>query len=168
MQAAHGTEMKTAAFLPLALLLAGASSAAPVSAPALEDSGCQGPASEVTLTVVVQGLRSAKGLVAVSLYADDKSKFLVKKGSIYVGRVDAHAPSTRVCMHLPKAGTYAIAVYHDEDASRKLNRSLVGLPTEGFGFSNNPKTFMSLPAFSAVRLNVAKSGMETVIRLRYP
>ena len=118
--------------------------------------------------MIVQGLRSAKGLVAVSLYADDKSKFLVKKGSIYVGRVDAHAPATRVCMHLPKAGTYALAVYHDEDASRKLNRSFIGMPTEGFGFSNNPKTFMSLPAFSAVRLNVPKSGMETSIKLRYP
>jgi uncharacterized protein (DUF2141 family) len=167
MQIGHGSEMKSALLLPLALL-AGTGSAAPAVPRALQGSGCQGPPSNVTLTVNVQGLRSGKGLIAVSLYADDKKKFLVKKGSIYVGRVDARAPATRLCMHLPAAGTYALAVYHDEDASRKLNRNFVGLPTEGFGFSNNPKTFMSLPAFSAVRLNVPRTGMETTITLRYP
>lgn len=160
--------MKLLALLPL-LLLTAAAPAAPALPPApSQGSGCQGPPGNLTLTVNVQGLRSGKGLIAVSLYADNRSKFLVKKGSIYVGRVDARAPVTHVCMHLPAPGVYALAVYHDEDASRKLNRNFVGLPTEGFGFSNNPKTFMSLPSFSSVRLNVPRSGMETTITLRYP
>jgi uncharacterized protein (DUF2141 family) len=158
--------MKLLVLLPL-LVLAGAGSAAAPATP-LQGSGCQGPPGNVTLTVNVSGLRSGKGLIAVSLYADDRKKFLVRKGSVYVGRVDARAPVTHVCMHLPSTGVYALAVYHDEDGSRKLNRNFVGLPTEGFGFSNNPKTFMSLPAFSSVRLNVPRSGMETNISLRYP
>jgi uncharacterized protein (DUF2141 family) len=152
-------------------LLAGASTALPTAAaPAapMQGNACQGPPTETILYVNVQGLRSGKGLVAVTLYPDDKSRFLAKKQSIYVARVDAHAPNTRVCMHLPRQGVYAIAVYHDEDGNRHLNRSFVGLPQEGFGFSNNPKTFMSLPAFSAVRLNVGKANSETNITLRYP
>ncbi len=158
--------MKTPALLVSALLLT-ASAATPLAARPLE-AGCQGPPTATTLMVKVAGLRNGKGLIAVSLYADDKSKFLVKKGSIYVARVDAAAPVTRLCIHLPKPAVYAIAVYHDEDASRKLNRSFIGLPTEGFGFSNNPRTFMSLPSFSSVRLSVPHSGMETTINLRYP
>lgn len=152
--------------LSLALLL-GASTAAPIAAGA-QGSACQGPASNVTLYVNVEGLRSSKGLIAVTLYADDKKKFLVKHGSIYVGRVDAHAPKTRVCMHLPATGVYALGVYHDEDGNRHFKRNFVGMPAEGFGFSNNPSTFFGLPSFTAVRLNVPRTNSETTINLRYP
>jgi uncharacterized protein (DUF2141 family) len=160
--------MKIAALIA-ALLVGASSTAAPLSAhPMMQGSACQGPPSATTLYVDVRGLRNSKGLVAVTLYPDDKKRFLAKHQSIYVGRVDAHAPNTRVCMHLPSTGIYAIAVYHDEDGDRHLNRSFIGAPQEGFGFSNNPKTFMSLPAFSAVRLNVSKASSETSITLRYP
>ena len=149
-------------------LLAATGPAVPLSARALQGSACQGPPGGVTLYVNVQGLRSAKGLVAVTLYADNRKKFLVKKGSIYVGRVDAHAPNTRVCMHLPATGTYALAVYHDEDGNRHFKRNLVGMPIEGFGFSNNPPTLFGLPSFAKVRINVPKATTETTIKLRYP
>ena len=33
-----------------------------------------------------------------------------------------------------------MAIYHDANGDHDFNRSLVGLPTEGFGFSNNPET----------------------------
>ena len=156
-------------FLIVALgLLAGASTAAPALAGPPPQGDCTGRPSATKLYVNVQGLRSSTGLVAVTLYADDRSKFLVRHGSLYVGRVPARAPNTRVCIFVPNPGIYAVAVYHDEDSSRKLNRSALGLPTEGFGFSNNPPTFMSLPNFSKVRLNVVADGSFTTIKMKYP
>lgn len=152
-------------------LLAGASAGVPLSAaPAqpLQADDCTGHPSATRLFVNVQGLRSSKGLVAVTLYADNKSKFLVRHGSLAVGRVPAHAPNTRVCIHVPAPGVYAIAVYHDEDASRKLNRSAIGTPQEGFGFSNNPSTFFGLPAFSKVRTNVPRTDSTITVNMRYP
>ena len=83
-------------------------------------------------------------------------------------RLVAAAPVTRACVFVPKPGVYAIAVYHDEDASRKLNRSGLGLPAEGYGFSNNPATLAGLPAFRSVRLNVPKAGLTTHIKMKYP
>ena len=147
-------------FLPLLLL------AAP--APALaQDDGCTGRPSATRLYVTVSNIRSARGLIAVSLYADDRSKFLAKRGSLYVGRVAAAAPTTRMCIHLPAPGTYALAVYHDEDGNRKFKRSGIGLPAEGYGFSNNASTIFGLPAFRSVRFT-ARNGGETAIRLKYP
>ena len=90
------------------------------------------------------------------------------EGSLYVGRVPAQSPNARVCIYVPNPGIYAVAVYHDEDSSRKLNRNALGMPTEGFGFSNNPSTFFGLPAFAKVRLNVVGSGSQTTINMRYP
>jgi len=121
------------------------------------------------LNVEVSGVRNGTGLVAITIYDGNRSdKFLRSKGSLDVVRVPAEAGKTRACVKLPGNGVYALAVYHDEDASRKLNRSGLGLPTEGFGFSNNPRTIASLPTFSSVRLNVPKPGLTTRVTLTYP
>lgn len=118
--------------------------------------------------VEVNGVRNSKGLVAITIYPDAISRFLVSKGSLDVVRVPAQAGTTRACVKLPKNGVYAIAVYHDEDGSRKLTKSGLGMPAEGFGFSNNPSTLAGIPNFRSVRLTISKPGLGTRIDLRYP
>lgn len=155
----------TAALLATALAAPAQAQAAPAqTAPA----GCTGPASATWLHVVVNGVRSDIGLVAVTLYADDSSKFLIKHGSLYVGRVDAHSGTTRACIFVPKPGIYALALYHDANGNGQFDRTGLGLPAEGFGFSNNPATLAGLPSFKSVRIAVPKPGLTTHITLRYP
>lgn len=159
--------MKSRSLLPAlaglaAPLLVGATQAPPAA------SGCTGTPSNTRLYVRVEGVQSAQGLIAVTLYEDDSSRFLARRGSLYVGRVPARVPMTRVCIHVPRPGTYALAVYHDADANRSFNRTSVGLPAEAFGFSNNPPTLFGLPRFSSVRIEVPRTNMQTTIRLRYP
>ena len=135
------------------------------AAPARAAEEC-GP-SEAKLDVTVEGLRSPKGLITYTLYPDNKKKFLAKGGSLQRIRVDARAPATETCVPLPGPGTYLLAVYHDEDGNRKLNRSIIGLPREGFGFSNNATSSIGLPSFDAVRF-IAKQGVTALkIKLRY-
>ena len=129
---------------------------------------CEGPPSPVRLNIAIEGVRASQGLVAVTLYADDSRRFLARRGSLYVGRVAARAPVTRMCLHLPGTGIYALAVYHDADGNRRFNRTGIGMPAEAFGFSNNPSTLFGIPSFRSVRIAVPRSGMQTRIRLRYP
>lgn len=148
-----------------ALLLA---IAAGFAVPALAaPTGCLGTPSNTWLHVSVEGLRNGDGLVTVAVYPDDSRKFLAKGGTINNSRFPASAPVTRACVFVPKPGVYAIAVYHDEDANLKLNRTGLGLPSEGFGFSNNPATLVGIPAFRVVRLNVPKSGLTTHVKVTY-
>ena len=133
----------------------------------LDQPGCTGPTSETRLLVRVEGVRSSQGLIAVTLYTDERRRFLARRGSLYVGRVPARQGATDVCIHVPQPGTYALAVYHDANADRRFDRSSLGLPDEGFGFSNNPPTFLGLPNFSRVRLSVPRSGTRTMVRLTY-
>jgi uncharacterized protein (DUF2141 family) len=82
-------------------------------------------------------------------------------------RAVAQAPMTTACFWLPAPGYYAVAVYHDENANHDFDRTIIGLPAEGFGFSNNPPTPTALPPFKAVRFN-ARDGETTIrIKLRY-
>jgi uncharacterized protein (DUF2141 family) len=144
-----------------ALLLAGFSEAAAQPA-------CTGPQSAVRFYLNVENVREARGLIAVTLYPDERRRFLARRGSLYVGRVPARAPSTRVCIHLPAAGTYALGVYHDADGNRSFNRNGLGLPAEGFGFTNNPRLLFGIPSFRSVRIAVPRTDMQTTVRLRYP
>jgi uncharacterized protein (DUF2141 family) len=104
----------------------------------------------------------------VTLYADDRSKFLAHHGSLYVGRVPATKGTTSVCIHVPRTGVYALAVYHDVNANRRYDRTAVGLPAEPYGFSNNPRVFLGMPAWTSVRLTVPRSDLHTVVRLHNP
>ena len=130
---------------------------------------CLGPASSTWITISVDGVRNAEGQIATTVYADAPERFLVKNGSLYVVRTPAVAGVTKYCVFVPQVGVYAIAIYHDEDNSGTINRSgVLGIPTEGFGFSNNPPTLASLPTFRSVRLNIPRTNLATTIHLKYP
>ena len=148
-----------------ALALAAAS---PAQAGPAAPAGCTGPASDTWIAVAVEGLRSGAGLVALTLYADNPRKFLVRNGSLYVTRVQAHQGTTTGCIYVPHPGVYAIAIYHDENGNEAFDRSGIGLPAEGYGFANNPSTLAGLPTFQSVRLSVPRSGLLTRVRLKYP
>lgn len=138
----------------------------PTAAAAQAD--CTGPASAVQLHVAVTNVRDGGGLIAVTLYADDPRRFLARRGSLYVGRVPARTGTTQMCIHVPAPGTYALAVYHDQDANRRFNRSGIGLPAEGYGFSNDAPALFGLPSFRSVRFAVPRTDMTIRIRMRYP
>lgn len=137
-----------------------------LAAPA--EPACTGTPSATRLLVRVENVRSSRGLVAVTLYTDVRRKFLARRGSLYVGRVPARQGLTEVCIHVPKPGIYALAVYHDADSDRGFDRTSLGLPSEGFGFSNNPRTFLGMPNFGSVRIPVPSSGTRTMVKLKYP
>lgn len=131
--------------------------------------GCTGKTETGTwLNIVAEGMRNSDGLLAMTVYEDKRSNFLAKGGSIWVGRVQAKQGETRGCVFLPKTGVYAIALYHDENGDGNFDRSGLGLPVEGYGFSNNPSTLAGLPSFSSVRLGVSKTGLTTRIKMKYP
>lgn len=135
--------------------------------PALADQGCAGartPGSS-KLTIQVTGVRPATGEVAITLYPDEKRRFLAKGGKLARQRVRA-AASIRACFWLPQ-GSYAVAAYHDRDGDRDFDRTLVGLPAEGFGFSNDPETKTGLPPLSAVRFRVGAGERVTSIQMKY-
>lgn len=64
-------------------------------------------------------------------------------------------------------GTYALVVIHDENMNGKLDRNVLGIPTEGYGFSNDPKSVFHAPSFSAASFSYNGEDLELTVRLRY-
>ena len=151
----------------LGLGLGFAASLGPSSAQEPKNAAACPETSPVQLLVHVNGVRSAAGNVTVVLYGDKPADFLARGKRLDRKRVPARVGTVALCLALPKPGTYAIALYHDEDGDRRLGRNFVGLPTEGYGFSRDAPTALGLPAFDNVVFS-APPGVTTLeITMRY-
>jgi len=64
-------------------------------------------------------------------------------------------------------GRYALAVIHDENMNGKLDTKGLGIPTEGYGFSNDVTGVCGAPAFSAASFAYDGRTLTLTIDLRY-
>lgn len=147
------------------VLMWAACGSAMAAAPAIP---CDDSVSQVRLQVRVSGVAAPRGNITITVYPDSSSQFLAKGGKLARQRVPAQVPATSACFVLPAAGQYAIAIYHDANDDHDFNRTFVGMPNEGFGFSRNPKTRLGLPSLSEVRFAAAAGDNPVEIRLSYP
>lgn len=120
-----------------------------------------------SMTVWIHGVRSGDGTLVVVLYGDKPEQFLRKGARIARERVHARPGSVALCLGAPGPGSYAVAVYHDENDNRKFDRGWTGLPAEGFGVSNNPHPVLRAPRYSESAIQVGLGHQTVNIELRY-
>ncbi len=114
----------------------------------------------------VEGLRSQDGDVHIAVFDDPaafpkRGKFL-KDIQVKVLNGQAFA----VFEGLPP-GAYALAAYHDENNNNKFDQGLLGIPLEGFGFSNDAIVFLGPPGFDDAAVEMDEDGAEVTIKLAY-
>lgn len=61
-------------------------------------------------------------------------------------------------------GTYALTALHDENGNGKLD-TFLGIPREGFAFSNNPRVGFGPPAYERVRFSIGPA--RALVRLQF-
>lgn len=120
-------------------------------------------ASAGTLQVKVEGVASAKGTLRVAVC--DEATFLKKCA---LGGV-APAKTGTVTVDVPNvpAGRWAVMAYHDENGNEKLDRNQMGIPTEGYGFSNGATAKFGPPEFRETALTVGATPAVAAINLQY-
>ncbi len=64
-------------------------------------------------------------------------------------------------------GTYALAVVHDENMNGKLDSNWLGIPKEGYGFSNDVKAVHGAPSFSDASFPYDGQNLNFTISLHY-
>ena len=120
-----------------------------------------------SILVYVEGVKNNRGSVTIVLYGDEPKRFLKPGKKVGHLRVPAVPGVTSACVAAPHAGEYAVAVYHDEDGNGKLTRSWIGLPSEGFGFSNNPVVFLVPPSHSEAAIVIGEGTTVLNIAMQY-
>lgn len=122
-----------------------------------------------TIIVEIEGFGNEKGIVFSHLYSEQLAEFFPTKSSKSyqkrIGRVYKRS-ATIVYEEIPY-GTYALTVHHDEDENKRMNRNFIGYPTEGFGLSNNPTIFLSIPDFDECKFELSKDTVVVKIKLKF-
>ena len=118
-----------------------------------------------TVEVSVTGLRSTKGQVLVCLTTNRKAFPDCSKDAGSVRLAVKAAEAGNFAVRAPAAGTYAIAVVHDENGNNKLDKAIF-LPKEGFGFSRNPTITVGPPSFKSASFAVS-GDMRQSIKMKY-
>ena len=123
--------------------------------------------SPARVQVVVSGLHNDKGQVSCALFrsADGFPKDSSKAVAHQEVRI-AGAQATCKFEDVP-SGQYAVAVFHDENGNGKMDTNFIGMPREGVGASNNPKTRMGPPRFPDAAFTVAGSPVDLQIVVHY-
>ena len=119
-----------------------------------------------TLTVEISGINEIKGLISIGVYSDEKG--FPDKGKEFKG-IDVEVNSQIIVYTFKDIpfGTYATAVFHDVNSNNKLDSNFLGIPKEGYAFSNNLfGAFGSPPGFKDASFQV--TGDKTIkIKMEY-
>lgn len=127
-------------------------------------SNCAG--QENVIHVAVSGVGSDLGTITADLHGERPEEFLKKSKKLLRVRVPARSGTVRLCFQAPKSGVYAIGVYHDENANKRFDKGLFGIPAEPYGISNNPRILFGPPSHEDSAFVVAPEGIELEITLR--
>lgn len=121
-----------------------------------------------TLEVVVPQVRNAQGGLGCQLFAGAEG-FPNKGARALQVVMSPIANGAARCRFQPvPAGSYAVAVVHDENGNQKLDSNFLGVPIEGYGVSNNKTYAMSEPRWDESRFDLAAGETrQLTIQLRY-
>lgn len=98
------------------------------------------------LTVTVKDVRNASGLVRIAVY-DSAASFLKPPLAKAALQAKASAGEVKFVIHDLPAGRYAVGSFHDENETGKIEFGPLGVPVQGYGFSNNAQSTEGPPAF---------------------
>ncbi|PMB06820.1 hypothetical protein CI594_01380 [Fischerella thermalis CCMEE 5196] len=118
------------------------------------------------LIVTINGVKTQQGQVCLSLFATRKGFPDSKKQAVQARCVKVAETPLLVKFQNLRAGNYAVAVFHDVNNDNRLNRNVLGIPTEQFGFSQNPTIIAGPPTFGDSQVLVIGSETNIQITLR--
>lgn len=115
--------------------------------------------------VHITNIEKKKGTLYVGWY-DNKKAFMKPQQTVFVKliAVDNQDEVKAVFDKIP-AGKYAISVFLDENDNEDLDRNLVGIPQEKYGFSNGTPA-MRPATFSEAQIEVNGEKKTIPIKLK--
>jgi uncharacterized protein (DUF2141 family) len=137
------------------------------------------PARAAELRVTIQGVRSDVGEILIGLYdnadgfksaiANAATRGLMPDRGRLIGTAIRAVRGTQstIFTQLPP-GRYAAIIFHDENDNGRLDKNVFGVPTEGYGFSNDARGFLDAPSFDAAAIVVEDADISATITLIYP
>lgn len=97
-------------------------------------------ASQYNLEIEISEIKKNEGKIMLQLF-DENQKVLTRK----MGEIKDN--KCVILIENLKPGKYAVRYFHDENFNGLMETNMFGMPTEGYGFSNNAVGMFGPPPF---------------------
>jgi uncharacterized protein (DUF2141 family) len=124
-------------------------------------------ASESTghLIVNISGFPSSDGFAMVALNNSEESYKGGENEAIAKIKTRVIDQKAQVIFENLPYGSYGVSLYHDENANGKMDKNVMGIPKEAYGFSNNAKGFFGKPSYKDVVFQLNSAEKQITINL---
>ncbi len=119
----------------------------------------EAPHVQKSLIISIDNLASDKAPIMVAFYKSDKH-FLHKKGRIKEYKFTPSGKTLTVSIGDVEYGEYAIGIYQDMNDNGRMDRNALGLPAEGYAFSNNFKPKLRVPSYKDCKFDYDDKNYE--------
>jgi len=124
-----------------------------------------GMAQKHTIEFVIKNVDNDKGVISAALFSGEEN-FPDKDKALYNTTVTATKGEVKIRFENIPAGEYALAVFHDENSNKALDTNFIGIPKEGYGFSNNSRATFGPPKYKDAKFRVS-GGYYSALYLAY-
>lgn len=121
--------------------------------------------SRTTLIIRVSGLSSGATPLRIAVFNSEKS-WLDDASAAYKTVIEGGGRVREWRVQSVQYGDYAVAVFEDQNRDGKLNRDLLGIPKEPYGFSNNGRGTFGPPSWKDAKVVVTGEAMQFEIKLK--
>lgn len=119
------------------------------------------------LKINLQGVRNEKGVILLSLFSTPEDFPTNAQRAVLKLRISVKQLQQPIIIKNMRPGTYALALLHDEDENGKMNTTFLGLPKEGYGFSNNVMGIAGPPSFEKASFMLPSKGTALTVKVKY-
>ena len=102
---------------------------------------------DISLEMEINNLESNKGPIYIRILDENENPVIVGKSPVI-------NYSSEISFDSISAGKYAIQFFHDENENQKMDFSLIGIPKEKFGSSNDVKPILGPPKFKKMLFEI--------------
>jgi uncharacterized protein (DUF2141 family) len=111
------------------------------------------------LTISISDVEKGKGHLMIALYKSEED-YKSGKASFHTKVEALNGKEIAVFENLAD-GEYAIKIYQDENDNNKMDFNMMGIPKEGYGFSNNIGMF-GAPEYKEAKFLVKENTAITI------
>ena len=102
---------------------------------------------DISLEMEINNLESNKGPIYIRILDENENP-------VIVGTSPVINYSSEISFDSIFPGKYAIQFFHDENENQKMDLSLIGIPKEKFGSSNDVKPILGPPKFKKMLFEI--------------
>ena len=120
----------------------------------------------ITLEIKMEGLIPEKGTIRIGLY-NSAAAFADEANPNHAQVVSVGKNATQIIKFegLPE-GKYLVAAYQDVNGNKKIDKNILGIPTEAYAFSNNVFAKWKSPTFDEAAIKLEKPVEAIKLKFR--